>query len=57
MNLPTKNSVRPKILGAMPPLEADRQSADKKTLTRKCFACGKKEDPDGRCKCTNQDAW
>ncbi|MEK7078952.1 MAG: hypothetical protein AAB929_02680 [Patescibacteria group bacterium] len=28
-----------------------------KTLARKCPACGKKEDPDGRCKCTNQDAW
>lgn len=29
-----------------------------KMLARKrCPACGKKEDPDGRCKCTNQDAW
>ena len=29
-----------------------------KMLTRKrCSACGKKEDPDGRCLCVNQDAW
>lgn len=29
-----------------------------KILTRKrCPACKKKEDLDGRCGCTNQDAW
>ena len=29
-----------------------------KMLTKKrCSACGKKEDPDGRCLCVNQDAW
>lgn len=25
--------------------------------TRKCYACGQKEDPDGRCRCVNKDAW
>lgn len=27
-----------------------------KTRT-KCPACGQKEDPDGRCRCVNEDAW
>ncbi|TSC78464.1 MAG: repressor LexA [Parcubacteria group bacterium Gr01-1014_33] len=32
--------------------------ANKKMLTRKkCPACGLKEDPDGRCRCVNRDAW
>lgn len=51
MNLSAKNSVRPKVL------RAKSKQADKKMLARKCYACGKKEDLDGRCRCTNQDAW
>jgi len=31
---------------------------NKKMLARKrCPICRKKEDPDGRCGCTNKDAW
>ena len=52
MNLPAKNSVHSKVFVVKP------KQADKKILSRKkCPACGEKEDPDGRCRCTNQDAW
>ena len=51
-NLSAENSVRSKVL------RAKLKQANKRILSRKkCPACGGKEDPDGRCKCTNQDAW
>jgi repressor LexA len=38
--------------------EKTKQRMIKKLLKRKwCPICNKKEDPDGRCKCVNKDAW